>query len=209
MSGPGTESGTGTTLRPYLRRKKSSLGETKVAMVGMDGVGKSAIAVRFLTRRFIGEYDQTSESKYKYTTVVDGESVSFEILDTRSTDGDHGARDDVIRWADGFMLIYSVTSRKSFDALHDIKRRIEEGKKATHVPMVVLGNKSDMTHVRQVTNDEGARLGADFACPFLELSASEDVVKVVEAFHSLCREVVEYKRRSRTFLDRVFGLKKS
>lgn len=40
MSEPTTVS-TGPTLRPYLRRKKSSLGETKVAVLGMEGVGKS------------------------------------------------------------------------------------------------------------------------------------------------------------------------
>ena len=34
-------SGSGSTLKPYLRRKKSSLGETKVAVLGMSGVGKS------------------------------------------------------------------------------------------------------------------------------------------------------------------------
>ncbi|KAL8613646.1 hypothetical protein ACOMHN_029738 [Nucella lapillus] len=37
-----TVSGSGSTLKPYLRRKKSSLGETKVAVLGMSGVGKSA-----------------------------------------------------------------------------------------------------------------------------------------------------------------------
>ena len=33
--------GTGPTLKPYLRRKKSSLGETKIAVLGAEGVGKS------------------------------------------------------------------------------------------------------------------------------------------------------------------------
>lgn len=74
------------------------------------------------------------------------------------------------------MLIYSVTSRKSFDALHDIKRRIEEGKKATHVPMVVLGNKSDMTHVRQVTNDEGKTSA-------IVVGFSEICLKIYICFH--------------------------
>eukprot|EP00105_Crassostrea_gigas_P042548 XP_019926696.1 PREDICTED: ras-related and estrogen-regulated growth inhibitor [Crassostrea gigas] len=74
----------GNTLRPYLRRKKSSFGETKVAVIGTDGVGKSALSVRFLTKRFIGEYDQTVESKYKYTTTTDGETITFEVLDTIS-----------------------------------------------------------------------------------------------------------------------------
>ena len=55
----------------------------------------------------------------------------------------------------------------------------------------------------------GARLAVELGCSFVEVSASEDVTRVMEAFHTLCREIIDFKRRSRTFLDRVFGLKKS
>lgn len=202
-------SGSGSTLKPYLRRKKSSLGETKVAVLGMSGVGKSALAVRFLTKRFIGEYDQSAENKYKCTTTIEGETVAFELLDTRSTSDDHGAREDVLRWADGFMLVYSVTSRQSFNILAELRRKVEDTKRAAHVPVIVVGNKADLAHYREVTQDEGVRLAVDLNCSFVEVSASEDVVKVMDAFHTLCREIIDYKRRSRTFLDRVFGLKKS
>lgn len=46
MSGGGglTDSPTGGTaagLRPYLKRKKSSFGETKIAVLGHEGTGKS------------------------------------------------------------------------------------------------------------------------------------------------------------------------
>lgn len=40
-SGLSETNNSGNTLRPYLRRKKSSFGETKVAVIGTDGVGKS------------------------------------------------------------------------------------------------------------------------------------------------------------------------
>ncbi|EGI66598.1 Ras-related and estrogen-regulated growth inhibitor-like protein [Acromyrmex echinatior] len=46
-----------------IRRKKSSLCEVKVAVIGAPGVGKSALTVRFLTRRYIGEYDHQSGEK--------------------------------------------------------------------------------------------------------------------------------------------------
>ncbi|RUS80045.1 hypothetical protein EGW08_012215 [Elysia chlorotica] len=205
VQGPGSPS----TLKPYLRRKKSSLGETKIAVLGMAGVGKSALCVRFLTKRFIGEYDQASENKYKCTTILDAESVTFELLDTRSNNEDLGARDDVVRWADGFLMVYSVTARKTFDVMPETKRKLEEMKKAAHVPVVLVGNKADLAHARQVNQEEGARLAADMGCCFMEVSASEDVTRVVDAFHTLCKEIIDYKRRSRTFLDRVFGLKKS
>ncbi|XP_059165461.1 ras-related and estrogen-regulated growth inhibitor-like isoform X2 [Physella acuta] len=208
-SAESASSNSGSTLKPYLRRKKSSLGETKIAILGMAGVGKSALCVRFLTKRFIGEYDQANENKYKCVIMLEGESVTFELLDTRSNDEDMGAREDVVRWSDGFVLVYSVTSRQTFEVLSEVRRKLEDMKKVSHVPVILVGNKADLAHIRQVSQDEGARLAADLCCSFMEVSASEDVTKVTDAFHILCREIIEYKRRSRTFLDRVFGLKKS
>ncbi|XP_059165465.1 ras-related and estrogen-regulated growth inhibitor-like isoform X3 [Physella acuta] len=189
-SAESASSNSGSTLKPYLRRKKSSLGETKIAILGMAGVGKS-------------------ENKYKCVIMLEGESVTFELLDTRSNDEDMGAREDVVRWSDGFVLVYSVTSRQTFEVLSEVRRKLEDMKKVSHVPVILVGNKADLAHIRQVSQDEGARLAADLCCSFMEVSASEDVTKVTDAFHILCREIIEYKRRSRTFLDRVFGLKKS
>ncbi|CAH1974910.1 unnamed protein product [Acanthoscelides obtectus] len=54
----------------------------KVMVLGQAGVGKSALVVRFITRRYIGEYDPTLEKIYTFHTVLDDEMVSFDILDT-------------------------------------------------------------------------------------------------------------------------------
>lgn len=39
------------------------------------------MVVRFITKRFIGSYDNTEEKLYSYTTLVDNELISFEIID--------------------------------------------------------------------------------------------------------------------------------
>jgi hypothetical protein len=41
-----------------------------------------AMVVRFITRRFIGEYDPNLEKIYSFNTIVDNECIFFEILDT-------------------------------------------------------------------------------------------------------------------------------
>uniref|UniRef100_A0A8C6UGZ6 small monomeric GTPase n=1 Tax=Neogobius melanostomus TaxID=47308 RepID=A0A8C6UGZ6_9GOBI len=56
--------------------------EVKLAVLGRAGVGKSALVVRFLTRRFIWEYDPTLESTYRHQANIDDEMVTMEILDT-------------------------------------------------------------------------------------------------------------------------------
>ena len=39
------------------------------------------MVVRFITKRFIGTYDNVDEKLYSYTTIVDNELISFEIID--------------------------------------------------------------------------------------------------------------------------------
>ncbi|XP_037827657.1 ras-related and estrogen-regulated growth inhibitor-like, partial [Lucilia sericata] len=99
-----------------IRRKKSTLTELKIAVVGAPSVGKSALIVRFLTKRYIGEYDHQTENRYKHEALVDGEPVLFEILDTcPKADDEFPNASELIQWADGLLLVYSITDRGSFN----------------------------------------------------------------------------------------------
>lgn len=40
------------------------------------------MVVRFITRRYIGDYDPTLEKIYTFHTVIDNEMICFDILDT-------------------------------------------------------------------------------------------------------------------------------
>lgn len=59
-------------------------------LIGLDWFGfiwiylDSAMVVRFITRRFIGEYDPNLEKVYSFSTIMDNEAVLFEILDAKS-----------------------------------------------------------------------------------------------------------------------------
>jgi GTPase SAR1 family protein len=68
---------------------------------------------------------------------------------------DCGARDDVLRWADGVLVVYSVVNRQTFDIIQEIRKRIDENRKGASIPMVLLGNKCDLAHMRKVTSEEG------------------------------------------------------
>lgn len=50
----------------------------KIAVLGNEGVGKTALLVRFLCHRFIGEYDPTIEDCYQRKITVDGEEVTID-----------------------------------------------------------------------------------------------------------------------------------
>ncbi|XP_074662315.1 ras-related and estrogen-regulated growth inhibitor-like [Tubulanus polymorphus] len=204
-----TGSDSSSASRPILRRKRSSFSDVlKIVVVGTTGVGKSALTVRFLTKRFIGEYDPTIENKYRHNTVIDNENVLLELIDTVSESPDDGTlKEDHIRWGDSFVIVYSITNRRSFELVADYRRKICEIKKTTNpLPTLIIGNMSDMGHARQVDKSEGEKLASDFGCLFAETSASDSLESVNTAFCDLCRDAIATKRRSRTFLDRVFGL---
>ncbi|XP_055602307.1 ras-related and estrogen-regulated growth inhibitor [Uranotaenia lowii] len=188
-----------------IRRKKSYLAEIKVAVIGAPGVGKSALTVRFLTKRYIGEYDHQAENRHKYEIMIDGEAVLCEIWDTcpkieENADCIQTALADAIQWADGLLLVYSITNRDSFNYI----RKAKEDLPSDSMPVALVGNKVDMVHLRQVCTDEGEILAKDFECKFFEISAAEHVYQVAEAFHDLCREVIAAKRKSKqSFIDKI------
>ncbi|XP_054275821.1 ras-related and estrogen-regulated growth inhibitor-like [Macrosteles quadrilineatus] len=188
-----------------IRRKKSSLSEVKVVVVGAPGVGKSALTVRFLTRRYIGEYDHQAETRYKHEVLVDGEPILFEILDSCPKSDDELPATDSLNWADGCLLVYAITDRRSFNYVRRARQAL-----TSDLPLVLVGNKADMVHLRQVSTEEGEILAKDFECSFSEVAAAEQVTQVGEVFHELCREVLSVRRKNKqSLLDRMLGSKAS
>ncbi|KAI3366464.1 hypothetical protein L3Q82_000597 [Scortum barcoo] len=171
-------------------------------------VDGGALVVRFLTRRFIWEYDPTLESTYRHQANIDDEVVTMEILDTAGQE-DIQQKEGHMRWGDGFVIVYDITDRGSFEEVAPLRSLLEEVKKPKNVPLVLVGNKSDLDHVRQVGTEEGERLAAEMACAFYECSAcANEGGAVAEAFHELCREVrrrkaVQGKARRRSSTTHV------
>ncbi|GJQ79613.1 hypothetical protein Trydic_g16455 [Trypoxylus dichotomus] len=189
-----------------IRRKKSSLSEIKIAVIGAPSVGKSALSVRFLTKRYIGEYDHQSETRYKHEVLVDNEPVLYEILDTCPKNEDDFPSSDTINWADGILLVYSITDRKSFAYVKKVSASLGD----SDTPVHLVANKSDMVHLRQVSTEEGTILARDMDCGFSETAAAEQVAPVAAVFQDLCRLVLSARRKSKqSLLERMLGAKSS
>lgn len=162
--------------------------EVKLAVFGRAGVGKSAIVVRFLTKRFIWEYDPTLESTYRHQATIDDEVISMEILDTAGQE-DVVQRESHMRWAEAFILVYDITDRISFEEVISLKNFLDEIKKPKNVTLILVGNKADLDHSRQVATEEGEKVATEMACAFYECSACTGEGNINEAFYELCREV--------------------
>lgn len=74
----------------------------------------------------------------------------------------------------GYVLVYSISSKSSFDMIKIIRDKILDFTGLETVPCVIVGNKSDLNIQRQVTTQEGLDLAQSWNCPFVETSAKHD-----------------------------------
>lgn len=159
----------------------------KVAVLGGPRAGKSAVTVRYLTKRYIGEYSSSTDMLYRHNVTFDNVATDVEILDS-SCCMVTGCLYDHITWADAFVLVYSICERSSFDQARALLETLVAVRGARSAPMILLGNKRDLEHCRQVGVDDGHEASLHFHCQFYEVSAAENYVGVSLAFQSLIRE---------------------
>jgi len=162
--------------------------EYKLVIVGGGGVGKSALTIQLIQNHFIDEYDPTIEDSYRKQVTIDDETCLLDILDTAGQEEYSAMRDQYMRTGQGFLTVYAITSRSSFDEISSFREQILRVKDADKVPMVVVGNKCDLESERQVSKAEGQDLAKSFGCPFLETSAKSRI-NVEESFFELVREI--------------------
>lgn len=98
-----------------------------------------------------------------------------------------------MRNGEGFLLVYSITSRMSFEEIETFYQQICRVKDRDHFPMVLIANKCDLEYDRQVSSQEGRDLAQQYGCQFVETSAKERV-NVDEAFHEVVRDIRRYNK---------------
>ncbi len=60
-------------------------------------------------------------------------------------------REQYMRTGEGFLLVYSITSRQSFEEITTFQQQILSVNDKDYFPMVVVGNKCDLEGEREVT----------------------------------------------------------
>jgi GTPase KRas protein len=104
-------------------------------------------------------------------------------------------RDQYMRTGDGFVMVYSVIDRKTFEEINEFYEQILRVKDADAVPMVLVGNKCDLESERVITTEEAKSYAKELKIPCLEASAKMRK-NVDECFYELVREVRKSKKGS-------------
>ncbi|XP_030639929.1 ras-related protein Rab-8A-like isoform X2 [Chanos chanos] len=160
----------------------------KLLLIGDSGVGKTCVLFRFSEDSFNTSFISTIGIDFKIRTIdVDGKRIKLQIWDTAGQERFRTITTAYYRGAMGIMLVYDITSEKSFDNIKNWIKNIEEHASADVVKML-LGNKCDMNSSRQVSVQRGEQLAAERGITFMETSAKADI-NVENAFVTLARHI--------------------
>ena len=140
----------------------------------------------------------------------------LEVLDTAGQEEYTALRDQWIRDGEGFILVYSITSRASFTRIRKFHSQIQRVKDSSSAgspttpssylssplsgglnfgsqpggpaPVMLVGNKSDRVTEREVSTQEGSALAKEMGCQFVEASA-KNCINVERAFYDVVRSL--------------------
>ncbi|KAK9447376.1 GTPase NRas precursor [Limtongia smithiae] len=168
----------------------------KLVVLGDGGVGKTALTMQLCLSHFVETYDPTIEDSYRKQVIIDHQNCALEILDTAGQEEYSALKDQWIRDGEGFVLVYAITSRTSYNRIPVILSQIERLKHPATpedaVPFIIIGTKSDRVTEREVSYQEGSALAKKLNCEFFEASAKNNI-NVERAF----TEAVKITRKAR------------
>ncbi|KAK8487510.1 hypothetical protein V6N11_056953 [Hibiscus sabdariffa] len=160
----------------------------KIVLIGDSGVGKSNILSRFTRNEFCLESKSTIGVEFATRTLqVEGKTVKAQIWDTAGQERYRAITSAYYRGAVGALLVYDITKRQTFDNVQRWLRELRDHADSNIVVMMA-GNKSDLNHLRAVSEDDGHGLAEKEGLSFLETSALE-ATNIEKAFQTVLNEI--------------------
>jgi small GTP-binding protein len=142
----------------------------KCVAVGDGGCGKTALVVRFSQGFFQEQYKLTIGVEFAVKSIeVKGYKIKLQVWDTGGQERFQYVRPLYYKGSMGAVVVFDLTNRESFD---HIPKWIEEVRaNSKNIPMLLLGNKSDLVNERVVSREEAENFAKELDMFYMESSA--------------------------------------
>ena len=132
------------------------------------------------------------EDKFKIDKVIENKSYKIEILDTNGEEDYQNFMDMWISFGEGFLLVFAINDKDSFELIPKKRERIIKGKHGKNVSMILVGNKVDLEYNRQVSTEEAKKLAESWGIEYIETSVKTNI-NCNEAFEKLVLQIIATK----------------
>ena len=161
----------------------------KFLTLGDSMVGKTSIVLRFVDNIFFDQTKSTIGVDFKTKIIKFGNKyIKIKVWDTAGQERFRTITRQYYKNAEGMILIFDVTEKKTFDQVGDWVTSIMENKQKD-AKVILVGNKIDCEE-RVITKEQGEELAQKYQLPYYETSAStgQNVQKI---FESLAEEILK------------------
>ncbi|CAL1703392.1 unnamed protein product [Somion occarium] len=160
----------------------------KVVLIGDSGVGKSNLLSRFTRNEFNLESKSTIGVEFATRSLnVDGKNIKAQIWDTAGQERYRAITSAYYRGAVGALLVYDISKHATYVNVTRWLKELRDHADSNIVIMLV-GNKSDLKHLRAVPTDEAKAFAAENGLSFIETSAL-DASNVESAFQTILTDI--------------------
>ncbi|KAI9999822.1 hypothetical protein NQD34_011665 [Periophthalmus magnuspinnatus] len=143
----------------------------KVVLIGDSGVGKSNLLSRFTRNEFNLESKSTIGVEFATRSIqVEGKTVKAQIWDTSGQERYRAITSAYYRGAVGALLVYDIAKHLTYENAERWLKELQDHADSNIVIMLV-GNKSDLRHLRAVPTDQAKAFSEKNGLSFLETSA--------------------------------------
>lgn len=162
----------------------------KIVLIGDSSVGKTNLLSRFTRNEFNPDSKATIGVEFATRTLeVDGTKVKTQIWDTAGQERYRAITTAYYRGAVGALVVYDITKAETYDSVSRWLKEMEENAD-DNIVIALVGNKSDLDHMRQVPTEEAQNFATEHNLLFTETSAFNSD-KVDFTFEQLVQNIHE------------------
>ena len=159
-----------------------------VVLIGDSGVGKSNLLSRFTRNEFNLESKSTIGVEFATRSIqVDNKTIKAQIWDTAGQERYRAITSAYYRGAVGALLVYDIAKHVTYENVNRWLKELRDHADSNIVIMLV-GNKSDLRHLRAVPTEDAKQFAAENGLSFIETSAL-DSSNVELAFQKILTEI--------------------
>jgi len=160
----------------------------KVVLIGDSGVGKSNLLSRFTRNEFNLDSKSTIGVEFATRTLsIDDKTIKAQIWDTAGQERYRAITSAYYRGAVGALLVYDIAKHSTYVNVTRWLKELRDHADANIIVMLV-GNKSDLKHLRAVPTEEAKAFAAENDLSFIETSAL-DASNVESAFQTILADI--------------------
>eukprot|EP00009_Paramoeba_aestuarina_P006541 CAMPEP_0201507236 /NCGR_PEP_ID=MMETSP0161_2-20130828/957_1 /ASSEMBLY_ACC=CAM_ASM_000251 /TAXON_ID=180227 /ORGANISM="Neoparamoeba aestuarina, Strain SoJaBio B1-5/56/2" /LENGTH=213 /DNA_ID=CAMNT_0047901543 /DNA_START=550 /DNA_END=1191 /DNA_ORIENTATION=- len=160
----------------------------KVVLIGDSGVGKSNLLSRFTRNEFSLETKSTIGVEFATRSIqVDSKTIKAQIWDTAGQERYRAITSAYYRGAVGALLCYDIAKSVTYKNVERWLTELRENA-AENIVIMLVGNKSDLKHLREVPTEEAREFAEKNGLTFIETSAL-DSSNVDTAFQNIITEI--------------------